>query len=52
MNETAIFSWLKTRWSARKVALVHVSAAAAKQAATGEEAAGRTEATESEDDEQ
>jgi hypothetical protein len=52
MNETAIFNWLKTRWSAKRVALVHVSAAAARRAAAGKEAAGRTEAAEPEDDEQ
>ena len=52
MSETAIFNWLKTRWSAKKVALVHISAAAAMRAATGKEDGCRTEATESEDDEE
>ena len=52
MTETAIFNWLKTRWSAKKVVLVHISAAAAMRAATGKEAGGGTEATESEDDEE
>ena len=33
MSETAIFNWLKARWSARKLALTHVAAAAAVRAA-------------------
>lgn len=32
MDETAIFNWLKTRWAAKKTAIVHVAAAAAMAA--------------------